>query len=114
MKKEERFNQIVADNSERIKRVCNYYSRNSSDQKDMYQEILISIWKSLDTFRGDAKLSTWIYRIAVNVSLTFTSKTYKYMSLYVDVDTQNLHSLMDEDSNDQQIKPKNLKLCNIR
>ncbi len=107
--KEEKFNQIVADNSERIQRICSYYNSNPSDQQDMYQEILINIWKSLDSFRGDANLSTWIYRIAVNVSLTFTSKTYKHMRLYVNTDTQNLHSLIDEGGHEKQIQEQQLE-----
>ncbi len=107
--KKEKFNQIIADNRERIQRICGYYSSSPSDREDLYQEILINIWKSLDTFKGDAKLNTWIYRIAVNVSLTFRSKVYKYMSLHVNTDTQNLHHLIDEESNEKQIKEQQLE-----
>jgi len=42
-----------------------------SQFEDLYQEILIQLWKGYRSFRGDAKLSTWIYRVALNTSMTF-------------------------------------------
>ena len=65
MTKEEKFNTIVSDNGERIRNICRYYNSNAEDQKDMYQEVLVNIWKSLDSFRGDSAMSTWVYRVAV-------------------------------------------------
>ncbi len=103
MNKEERFNQIVTDNGERIRRVCGYYNSNEQDHKDMYQEVLVNIWKSLDNFRGDSAISTWIYRIAVNTSLKYTGQSYKYMKLMVRTDTQNLHSVLEEDGYENKL-----------
>ena len=97
MKKEEQFNQILSENSDRIQRICRYYNSNAEDQKDMYQEVLVNIWKSLDNFRGDSAISTWVYRVAVNTSLSFTGKTYKQMKLMVNADTQNLSSILDDE-----------------
>jgi len=102
--KEDKFNQIVADNSERIRRICQYYNSNIDDQHDMYQEVLINIWKSLDHFRGDSTISTWIYRIAVNTSLSFTGKAFRHMKLMVDIDTPNLTSILDEEDNHQLLE----------
>ena len=93
--KEQKFNQIVAENSELIRRICRYYNDNIHDQEDMYQEVLINIWKSLDKFRGDSKLSTYIYRIAVNVSITYASKSFKQSKLYVSADTENINEIID-------------------
>lgn len=104
--KEEKFNQIVADNSERIRRICQYYNSNIDDQNDMYQEILINIWKSLDHFRGDSNISTWIYRIAVNTSLSFTGKAFRHMKLMVDIDTPNLSSLFEDEENHQLLEAR--------
>jgi RNA polymerase sigma-70 factor (ECF subfamily) len=89
VRKEEKFNQIVTENDERIRRICRYYNPDKEAQKDMYQEVLINVWKSLDNFRGEAALSTWIYRIAVNTSLSFTGKAFREMKLMVDSDTEN-------------------------
>ncbi|RXQ96065.1 RNA polymerase sigma factor [Ancylomarina salipaludis] len=98
LKKEEQFNQILSENSERIQRICRYYNSNAEDQKDMYQEVLVNIWKSLDNFRGDSAISTWVYRVAVNTSLSFTGKAFKQMKLMVNTDTQNLSSIIDDES----------------
>jgi len=98
LNKEEKFNAIVSENSDRIRRICRYYNANAEDQKDMYQEVLVNIWKSLDNFRGDAAITTWIYRVAVNTSLTFTDKAYRQMKLMVNGDTQNLSTVVDEES----------------
>ncbi len=94
--KEQKFNKIVTENSERIQRICRYYAKNIHDREDIYQEILINIWRSLDTFRGDADINTWIYRIAVNTSLTYRGKLYKNMQLCVDADTNNLSGIIDD------------------
>ena len=97
MNKEENFNLIIAENKERIQRICRYYNSNVEDQKDMYQEVLIHIWKSLDRFRGDASMSTWIYRIAINTSLTYVGKAYKEMKLMVHAEMEHLGAVVAEE-----------------
>ncbi|MDR2926981.1 MAG: RNA polymerase sigma factor [Cytophagaceae bacterium] len=97
MKKEELFNEIVRSNSERIKRICSYYCSNDDDVKDIFQEILINVWKSLDRFRGDSAVSTYIYRIAVNTALGYTGKAFRKMKLTVSTDTVNLDTITDDD-----------------
>jgi RNA polymerase sigma-70 factor (ECF subfamily) len=98
VKKEEKFNSLISDNSERIRRICRYYNPNLEDQKDMYQEVLVNIWNSIDNFRGDSAISTWVYRVAVNTSLSFTGKAFKQMKLMVDFDTENLDSILDDEN----------------
>ncbi len=102
--KEEKFKTIVKENQDRIQRICSYYNPNKEDQKDMYQEVLVNIWKSLESFRGEAAISTWIYRITVNTSLSFTGKTFKEMKMMVNADTQNLNSLLDDESLEAKLK----------
>jgi RNA polymerase sigma-70 factor (ECF subfamily) len=92
------------ENSDRIKRICRYYNTNSEDQKDIYQEVLVNIWKSLDNFREDSAISTWIYRVAVNTSLNFTGKAFKQMKLIVNVDMQNLNLIFDEKNLETKLK----------
>ncbi|MCY1722971.1 RNA polymerase sigma factor [Prolixibacteraceae bacterium Z1-6] len=98
MKKEEQFNRLVEDNKERIKRICSYYNSNTYDQEDMFQEILVNIWKSLDSFRGDSSINTWIYRVAINTSLSYTDKAYKQMKMIVPANNYLLNSLLDDES----------------
>lgn len=102
--KEEHFKQVVEQNKGRILRICKSYAPSEEDCKDMYQEVLINIWKSLESFKGNSEIGTWIYRIAVNTSLTFAGKQYKRMKLNVDIETSNLKSLLDEELDEALIK----------
>ncbi len=102
--KEEQFKQVIAENDDRILRICRYYAPSNEEQKDIYQEILINIWKSLANFRGEAALSTWIYRVAVNTALSFTGKAFKRMKLHVDFETKNLSSLGNDEEFEQKIR----------
>ncbi len=108
MKKEELFNAIVEDNQGRIKRICAYYNANDDDQKDMHQEILINIWKSLDSFKSKSSINTWVYRVAVNTALSFNSKSYKHLRLIVSTDTQNLNTVIDDYDKEQMLLEEQL------
>jgi RNA polymerase sigma-70 factor (ECF subfamily) len=107
--KEQQFKQVVEENRDRIKRICHFYAPTSEDQKDIYQEVLINIWKSLDSFRGDAAISTWIYRIAVNTSLSFTGKELQRLKLNITKDPVSLHYLLD-DEEESGLKMKEYQL----
>lgn len=59
-----------------IYKICRVYS-SDQDFEDLFQEVLISLWKSHDSFEGRSKLSTWIYRVALNTALTYQRKASK-------------------------------------
>jgi len=101
-KKEEQFNQIVTENREMIKRICSYYSVNRQDRQEMFQEVLIHIWKGLDHFRGESAMGTWIYRIAVNTAISYIGKVNKYIKTNVYVEPQRLSSVFDEDTPEER------------
>jgi RNA polymerase sigma factor (sigma-70 family) len=67
--KETQFAAAVEQHRDALYRVCCAYVRDESDRQDIYQEVLIHIWRSLDAFRGQSNLATWMYRIAVNTCL---------------------------------------------
>jgi RNA polymerase sigma-70 factor (ECF subfamily) len=54
-----------------IQRLCYSYLNSASEVDDLFQEIMTNVWNSLTNFRGEAKLSTWAYRIAVNTALIY-------------------------------------------
>ncbi len=97
--KEVKFRKIIEDNEQRIASICRYYSSNDEDLKDMYQEVVINIWKSLDSFRGDAQLSTWIYRVAVNTAMGFANKEIKRQKVFLDNKEYALINLVELDEN---------------
>ena len=55
-------------------KVCNLYCTDQEDRKDLFQEIVLQIWKSWGSFRRESKLSTWMYRIALNTAITHFRK----------------------------------------
>ena len=77
MDKESKFVQIIQKNEGVIFKITTFYTDSRADQQDLYQDIVYQLWKSFDTFRGDAKISTWMYRIALNTALTRVKKNKK-------------------------------------
>jgi RNA polymerase sigma-70 factor (ECF subfamily) len=67
---EKEFEQLVFENQDLILKVCSIYFNNQVDQEDLFQEIVINLWKGLPSFRGMSKLSTWIYRVSLNTALS--------------------------------------------
>ena len=61
IQKEKLFQEIIEDNQEKIFRICCYYSKDAEERKDLFQEMLINIWSSLKSFKGESALGTWIY-----------------------------------------------------
>ncbi|NBC03684.1 MAG: sigma-70 family RNA polymerase sigma factor [Bacteroidetes bacterium] len=60
-----------------IHKVCGMYCDNEEDKKDLFQEILINLWKSFPSFRGDSTFTTWMYRVSLNVAFQRLRKTAK-------------------------------------
>lgn len=77
MHKEEKFIQLIKENEGIIYKITRIYSNNEADQKDLYQEIVFQLWKSFDDFRGESKVSTWMYRIALNTALFHLKQSKK-------------------------------------
>jgi len=69
MKKKE-FLSVIKENEGIIYKVAKIYFNTIEDQKDLYQEIVYQLWKSFDSFKGNSKISTWMYRIALNTSIS--------------------------------------------
>ena len=64
-----------------ITKICYYFASDSEEFKDLRQEVFYNIWKGLDNFRHDSKLSTWIYRISFNTCISFHRKEKKIVKI---------------------------------
>ena len=84
----EGFAKLVSEYSEQLYWQIRKMVLSHDDANDILQEVFIKAWSSIDNFRGEAKLSTWLYRIAINESITFINK----------MRTQNNISIDDDDS----------------
>jgi RNA polymerase sigma-70 factor (ECF subfamily) len=77
MDRDQLFRKAFDENRQRIFRICCHYFPNRDDCNDAYQESLVRLWENLSGFRGDAALSTWIYRVVVNVCLSYIRQEKK-------------------------------------
>lgn len=56
-------------------KICRLYTTNKDAHNDLFQEITIQLWKNYPKFRGDAKFSTWMYRVALNTAISLYRKS---------------------------------------
>jgi len=68
--KKQDFIQVINSNRGIIRSLCKVYYVDPEDQKDAFQDIILQLWKSFDSFRGESTVSTWIYRVGLNTILT--------------------------------------------
>lgn len=93
---EKEFLEHLEANRKIIHKVCFIYCRNRSDINDMYQEIVLQLWKSYPSFKGNSALSTWIYRVALNTAITATRKSVMLVETdYVQEMADDYESMMD-------------------
>lgn len=71
MHKEQRFTEMIKDHEGVIFKITKVYANGHDNQKDLYQEIVYNLWVGFDSFRGDSKISTWMYRVALNTAFTY-------------------------------------------
>ncbi|MBE7630343.1 RNA polymerase sigma factor [Tenacibaculum piscium] len=86
MKKEQEHH-FLADfeaNQNIVHKICRLYTTDKEAHNDLFQEITIQLWKNYNTFRGDAKFSTWMYRVALNTAISLYRKSTRT------VKTQNI------------------------
>ena len=67
-----------------IVKIVNVYTYNSQDKKDLMSDIIFELWKSYPKFRGNAKISTWLYRVALNIALKTKRKRDNQKLIFVE------------------------------
>jgi RNA polymerase sigma-70 factor (ECF subfamily) len=90
------FIQTIKDNEGIIYKITRVYARDTEDQKDLYQEIVYQLWKSFGSFEGKSKISTWMYRVALNTSIAHLNQKKRILHP-VSLDFEKL-DVKDEDS----------------
>jgi RNA polymerase sigma factor (sigma-70 family) len=78
MAKDQEFIRLIKENKGIIYKICNCYCANKDDRDDLAQEIIYNLWKSFDNFNDAFKFSTWMYRIALNVAISFYRQEKKF------------------------------------
>lgn len=96
--KEHAFEQIIRKYQEKLYWHIRRMVIDHENANDVLQNMFIKVWKSLDNFRGDSQLYTWLYRIATNESLSFIAKEKKRMSVSMDDNDQILTNKLKSDA----------------
>ena len=99
--KEQEFTSIVKEHKSTIYTVCYMFSKDADEVNDLFQEILLNMWKGFDGFQGRSNIKTWIYKVALNTCITIDRKKKKRNTVELSLDI-NLYE--DNDSDTKQIK----------
>lgn len=97
-KEKSEFVATITKHSGIIHKICRMYRDRPEDRDDLFQEIIFQLWKSYDNFKGTSKISTWLYRIALNTAIS----AFRKKQLNVSYPTE-LPDLPDEQTNDEKI-----------
>lgn len=68
--KNARFMQLISEHDALIYKVCYMYAEGRQEFDDLRQEVYVNLWCGLDSFNGNSKISTWVYRVALNTCIT--------------------------------------------
>jgi RNA polymerase sigma-70 factor (ECF subfamily) len=66
---DETFLKLVRENEARLRKICRVYASDADAEKDLYQDILVQLWRALPSFEGSSRPGTWLYRVALNTAL---------------------------------------------
>ena len=106
---EQQFEERIREHELLIHKVCNIYAFTKSDRDDLFQEIVLQLWKAFPRYRGESKLGTWIYRVAINTAITGLRtkkdfiRSYEHYAIPVDVADDNIN-LQEEERINQMYK----------
>ncbi len=96
------FTRMVKEYRKTIYTVCYFFSKDTEEVNDLYQEILINLWKGFPNYRGESSLKTWIWRVSLNTCSNQERKKksrIRTVPLSMDIDLYN-----DEDAGSRQIQ----------
>src|SRR5690349_7067537 len=99
---ENTFLEGVEQNKHKLLRVCSVYAEDDDDKEDLFQESLIHIWQSLPSFEGKSSLSTWMFRITLNVCLRLQSKQIKKKNRFLKMESIHIAQAEDDDINTEE------------
>lgn len=101
--KQKEFSKLVKENQGLIIKVSRLYTNSLEDEQDLFQEIVLQLWRSYDSFKGQSKISTWMYRVALNTAITLFRKKTESPQTDELMDFHHRDYVEDDDEKQQQI-----------
>jgi RNA polymerase sigma factor (sigma-70 family) len=91
-------------NQQKLLRICSVYARDADDKKDLFQEALINIWQSMPSFEEKSSLSTWMFRVTLNVCLRLQTKQAKRREHFQRLDSITIENMSELEPDHEEEK----------
>jgi len=102
---ESKFLQDFEQNQNIVHKICRIYTTNKDAHNDLFQEVVIQLWKNYSKFRGDSKFSTWMYRVALNTAISLYRKSTRTITTQdIDDFSYKIQSIEYDDTEELQLK----------
>jgi len=98
-------------NQQKLLRVCSVYAEDAEEKKDLFQEALINIWQAMPSFEGKSTLSTWMFRVTLNVCLRLQTKQSKNKDRFRKLDGITIENLSDREPDEESEQVVKLRAC---
>lgn len=95
------FHEILEQNKGILFKVARMYCQNEDDRQDLYQEISIQIWKSLHKYNDKYKMSTWLYRISLNVAISYYRKNVRREGTNIPL-SEDISQMQESDNSEKE------------
>ena len=110
LQNEQDFSRIVREHKSTIYTVCYMFSKDEDEVNDLFQEVLINLWKGLQNFRGESDVRTWIYRISLNTCISCDRKKRKRKTIPLSMD---INPFTDSDDDSRQVQQLNRRISQL-
>jgi len=110
-----RFTQVIKENEGLIFKITTLYTNSYQDRKDLYQEIVYQLWKSFGSFNEKSKLSTWMYRVALNTAIYNLKQSKKrILTTTIDLETHRFFDNIDKYEEERiRLLYKHIQMLNL-
>lgn len=96
--------QIITQNAGAMHKLCRVYTFSQDEYEELFQEMLVQIWRSLKNFRGEARLSTWLYQVCINTALGFRAKIVRYKNRFETIEGKIFTAPAPNNEKDEQLQ----------
>lgn len=97
---EQKFSQTVREQKSTIYTVCYMFSKDADEVNDLFQEVLVNLWKGFEGFEGRSDIRTWVYRVALNTCISLDRKKRRQATARLSMD---INLFEDDDTDTRQV-----------
>lgn len=109
------FEGIIEQHKGILLKVARVYCPNENDREDLIQEMMIQIWQSVHKYNDQYKITTWLYRISLNVAISYYRKNSTRIKKFTDLNEQMMETpVEDKSENERQLKLLQQFICELK